>query len=317
MSAQSPKISVVIPVYNGEKFIERSIESVLRQEYPAHEILVINDGSSDGTERILERYHDRLRVITVPNGGVSQARNTGILAATGDYVALLDADDFWFKRRLLVNAEFIRRFPEVGFFTCNFVTRYSHYGNRLVRHYSTLSNRRRLNFDEPLKHNAYGLLLESYFGGTPSAYLFKRTLAGGAAPLFDPKRKLAEDMEFLHRISMQVTFLLIQEVLFFKTPPHAQSMSLDQLRLYLAHRDVLLTCRDKDQGYIKAHRLEKNMKRSLSLMSTMIGNLYFENGNRERAFASYAEGLKHCFSPGNFLRVVWSVLKKSIRILVQ
>ena len=169
MSAQSPTISVVIPVYNGEKFIERTVESVLRQEYPAHELLVVNDGSTDGTEKILERYHGRVRVMTIPNGGASQARNTGILAATGDYIALLDADDFWFKRRLLVNVEFIRCFPEVGFFGCNFITRYSHYNNRLVRHYSTLSNRRHLNFDEPLRDNVYGLLLGSYFAGTPSA----------------------------------------------------------------------------------------------------------------------------------------------------
>jgi len=316
MTAQSPKISVVIPVYNGEKFIERSVESVLRQEYPAHEILVVNDGSSDGTEKILDRYRGRLRVMTIPNGGVSQARNTGILAATGDYVALLDADDLWFKRRLLVNAEFIRRFPEVGFFACNFITRYSHYGDRLIRHYSTLSNRRRLNFDEPLKRNAYELLLQSFFAGTPSAYLFKRTV-GGEMSLFDPKKRLMEDVEFLHRFSMRTSSLLIQEVLFFKTPPHAQSMSRDQLRLYLAHRNVLLECRDKHQRYIQTHRLEKKMGRSLSLMSYMIGNLYFEAGDKEHAFAAYVEALRYHHSPGNFLRYVWTILKKSIRLLVQ
>ncbi len=316
MSAESPKISVVIPVYNGEKFIERSVESVLRQEYPAHEILVVNDGSSDGTEKILERYRGRLRVMTIPNGGVAQARNTGILAATGDYVVLLDADDFWFKRRLLANAEFIRRFPEVGFFVCNFITRYLHYGNRLVRHYSTLSNRRRLNFDEPLRGNAYGLLLESYFAGTPSSYLFKRTL-GGETPLFDPKRKLVEDMEFLHRISMRTSFLLIQEVLFFKTSPHSQSMSLDQLKLYQAHRDVLLECCNKHQEYLRTHHLEKKMDKALSWMSYMIGNLYFEAGDKEHAFATYTEAWKYQRSPGNFFRYLWAVLKKSIRLLIQ
>ena len=69
----NPKISVIIPVYNGEAFIRRSVESVLCQNYPAHELLVVNDGSQDGTQNILETFGNRLRVIRIPNGGVAQA----------------------------------------------------------------------------------------------------------------------------------------------------------------------------------------------------------------------------------------------------
>lgn len=94
-------ISIVIPVYNHDKFIEESIESAYNQSIPIHEIIVVNDGSTDNSREIAERYMFRdfpyiespVKVINQVNKGLSSARNTGIIAATGDYVLFLDADD--------------------------------------------------------------------------------------------------------------------------------------------------------------------------------------------------------------------------------
>ena len=88
-----PKISVIIPVYNGEKYIQRCIDSVFNQTYSNVEIIVVNDGSTDNTENILKSYSN-IVLINKKNEGVSRARNTGLSLATGEYVYFCDADDY-------------------------------------------------------------------------------------------------------------------------------------------------------------------------------------------------------------------------------
>ena len=91
------KVSVIIPVYNSEKYIEQTIDSVLNQTYKNIEIIVINDGSIDNTEKILESYVNKNQIIYIKkeNGGPAAARNLGIKQAQGEYVAFLDSDDIW------------------------------------------------------------------------------------------------------------------------------------------------------------------------------------------------------------------------------
>jgi glycosyltransferase involved in cell wall biosynthesis len=94
---------VIIPVYNGEVFVERTIRSAAAQDYPNLEVLVVNDGSTDSTERILDRIARDLpnvRYITIPNGGVANARNHGTELAHSEYVAFLDADDLWHPSKI-------------------------------------------------------------------------------------------------------------------------------------------------------------------------------------------------------------------------
>ncbi|MFZ5553495.1 MAG: glycosyltransferase family 2 protein [Bacteroidota bacterium] len=91
-----PLVSVVIPVYNGEKFISQTISAVLQQTYKNMEIIVVNDGSTDKTKTILEQISSpQLKVVHKSNSGVSDTRNAGISLAKGKYIALLDADDRW------------------------------------------------------------------------------------------------------------------------------------------------------------------------------------------------------------------------------
>jgi glycosyltransferase involved in cell wall biosynthesis len=94
-------ISVVVPLYNKEASIDRTIQSVLNQTFSNYEIIVVNDGSTDDSLAVLKKINDaRIRIIDKPNGGVSHARNTGIRAAKGLYVAFLDADDIWLPEYL-------------------------------------------------------------------------------------------------------------------------------------------------------------------------------------------------------------------------
>lgn len=87
------KVSVVIPAYNAEKFIAEAIESALYQTIPVHQLIVVNDGSSDQTSRVARSFGEKVFVIDKPNGGVSAARNTGAQHATGEWLVFLDADD--------------------------------------------------------------------------------------------------------------------------------------------------------------------------------------------------------------------------------
>lgn len=93
-------VSVVIPAYNCEGYIGEAVESVLNQTVPAHEVIVVDDGSTDGTGEILERFRPRIRVISRPNAGPSAARNAGVAAATGHWVGFLDSDDVWLPSKL-------------------------------------------------------------------------------------------------------------------------------------------------------------------------------------------------------------------------
>src|SRR5206468_8067951 len=87
----APTVSVVIPAFNAADYIAAAIESALAQTYPAEEVIVVDDGSTDDTAAIAMRFSHPVRVLQKPNGGPASARNTGISAASGTWIALLDA----------------------------------------------------------------------------------------------------------------------------------------------------------------------------------------------------------------------------------
>jgi len=112
-----PRVSVIIPVYNGERYIEEAIESVLAQTFRDFELIVVNDGSTDGTQQGLEKYHDRISVISQQNRGLPAARESGLRTARSPLVAFLDSDDTWLPRKLERQVEFAEAHPEYGIVT--------------------------------------------------------------------------------------------------------------------------------------------------------------------------------------------------------
>ena len=109
-----PKISVIIPSYNCERYIAETIESVLNQSEKSIELVVIDDGSHDGTREIVKSYGAPVRLIEQSNAGVCAARNLGIREAAGDYLCFLDHDDFWFSDKLARQLECFDSNPETG-----------------------------------------------------------------------------------------------------------------------------------------------------------------------------------------------------------
>lgn len=122
MSGRKFAISVVIPAYNAERFIRRAVDGVLRQTCPAQEIIVVDDGSTDGTAEVVRQFGAKVRYLHQANAGVSVARNTGIQAAQGEWIAFLDADDEWYPEKLRLQTELLQRHPDLAWVAGNYDT---------------------------------------------------------------------------------------------------------------------------------------------------------------------------------------------------
>lgn len=113
----APGFSVIIPAYNAAGTLARALDSVLAQTYTAHEIIVVDDGSVDATAEVVARYGEKVRYLRQDNAGVSVARNHGARIASGDWLAFLDADDWYSPDRLKWHAQWIAREPTLDFLT--------------------------------------------------------------------------------------------------------------------------------------------------------------------------------------------------------
>jgi glycosyltransferase involved in cell wall biosynthesis len=116
-----PLVSIVIPVFNVERYIRRTLDSALRQTYPRLELVAVDDGSSDGTARELEAaaaLDSRIRLVRQQHLGVAAARNRGVAEACGDLIALLDGDDLWHPQKIELQVKRVLEKPEAGLVYC-------------------------------------------------------------------------------------------------------------------------------------------------------------------------------------------------------
>jgi glycosyltransferase involved in cell wall biosynthesis len=115
MNTTTPRVSVVMPVYNVERYVTQAIQSVLGQSFADFELIIVDDGGADASLDICRSFADpRIRIISQRNRGLAGARNTGIMAARGAYVALLDSDDHWMREKLAVHVAHLDSNPDVG-----------------------------------------------------------------------------------------------------------------------------------------------------------------------------------------------------------
>ncbi len=122
----TPFFSVIIPLYNKEKYIQNTLNCVFNQSFDNFEVIVVNDGSTDGSLEILRKFSDhRLKIIHQKNQGVSVARNTGMENAKADYICFLDADDTWKQNHLQAFYDTITKFPEAKMYCGRYVTQIS------------------------------------------------------------------------------------------------------------------------------------------------------------------------------------------------
>ena len=116
MNAQT-FFSVIVPTFNRKNLLKKAVDSVLNQTFHDFELIIIDDGSADGTNKLIGSYDDsRIKYIYQDNAGVSSARNSGLSIASGTFVAFLDSDDFWVPEKLEKTHENIQRFPRISIF---------------------------------------------------------------------------------------------------------------------------------------------------------------------------------------------------------
>jgi glycosyltransferase involved in cell wall biosynthesis len=200
----NPRFSVIIPAYNSAATLARAIESVRAQTWPVHEIIVVDDGSSDDTANVAESFGDAVKLIHQPNSGVAAARNAGARAATGDWLAFLDADDWYAPDRIRLHAEWIAEDNTLDFLTGDYEYRDDNgnlLGTSMAQHEAgrmmlvKAQGNPRVVMDRPEEIEAF---VADHFGDTHTLSVPRQTFLelGGYPPGF----KVCEDVHFLTRL---------------------------------------------------------------------------------------------------------------------
>jgi len=205
------KISVIIPTYNRRDTLVTALKSVAQQSYPAHEIIVIDDGSTDNTCNLLKQQFPTIHVICQSNQGVSHARNRGIEHATGDWLAFLDSDDEWLPHKLETQVQHLVDSPEYK--VCHTEEIWIRHGKRV----------------NPMKKHqkSGGWIFRRCLplcAMSPSSILIHREVfesVGG----FDEWLPACEDYDLWLKITARYPVLFIQQPLIIKYGGHADQLS--------------------------------------------------------------------------------------------
>jgi len=232
------KISVVIPTHNRGYIISRAIDSVLKQTFPAHEIIVVDDGSTDNTTAILDRYKQQIKVIRQENRGVSAARNRGISQASGTWIALLDSDDEWLADKMESHIRFHQQNRNLQIFQCE-----------------EIWIRKGLRVNPRKKHQKYGgYIFERCLPlciVSPSAVIFKKILWQEMNG-FDETFPVCEDYDLWLRVASVYPVGLDEKPGTIKYGGHKDQLShsypaMDQFRVKALEKQIKNRKLNKDQ----------------------------------------------------------------------
>jgi glycosyltransferase involved in cell wall biosynthesis len=238
MSKETPKISVIIPTYNRAHVLKRAIDSVLNQTFSDFEIIVVDDGSTDDTQKLLKQYDDKLKVITTENRGVSAARNIAIKDAKGKYIAGLDSDDYWHKRKLERQIEALESRPDIKIIYTNEIW---------------IRNGKRVN--QCKQHQKYsGHIYKKCLPLciiSPSSVVMERSIFDDIG-LFDEDLPACEDYDLWLRVASKYEVFFLDEELIYKTGGHEDQLShkywgMDRFRVTALQKALNLDLSDGDK----------------------------------------------------------------------
>lgn len=220
----NPRVSAVITAYNSEDYIADAIQSVLKQTRQVDEILVVDDGSTDHTGQIVAQFESRgVRYLYQNNSGVSTARNLGIQAATGDFIAFLDADDIWLEEKNRLQTDYLSSHPQVALVS-GFAWRINE-----------LKDDRRLTgkIQKNMKTMRREILVHNVIGN-PSMAMARRS-ALYEAGLFDGNIRLCEEFDLWNRLALRFEISVLPEpVIIYRVHPKNLSHTY-RWELYYAH----------------------------------------------------------------------------------
>ena len=263
---KNPLVSVIIPTYNRGWIVKEAIESVLAQDFTDFELIVVDDGSTDNTSEILKEFESDIRVIRQTNRGVSAARNRGILASVGRWIAFLDSDDLWLPEKLSRQVDFFTTHADA--MICQTEEQWIRNGVRVnprVRHHK---------FSGLIFERSLELCLVS-----PSAVMIRKDLFD-VVGLFDKSLPACEDYDLWLRVSCRFPVYLIDTPLIIKRGGHADQLSrapgLDKYRIQSLHNIIESNLLSTSQRTAAAQMLKEKCR-------------IFANGCRKRGRDDEAE----------------------------
>lgn len=201
------QFSVVIPTYNRAELIPRAIDSALEQTFPAHEILVVDDGSTDNTESVVKKYGEPVRYIKQKNAGVSAARNNGIQEAKGNVIAFLDSDDDWRPEKIQLQAECFEE-HDVSVCVTDSLEKGGPHSGKTTFEKSILYDK--LRNSGPVL-DAFPLIVQQNFINLSTAVVKKECF--DKVGLFDESLKATEDTDLWLRLSVHYKFGIVHQIL--------------------------------------------------------------------------------------------------------
>jgi glycosyltransferase involved in cell wall biosynthesis len=267
--------SVIIPAYNAAPWIAEAIRSVLNQDFPELELIVVNDGSTDETEEIASAFGDRIRIVTKPNGGSASARNAGLRVARGEYIAFLDGDDLWTRDKLRLQMNFLKR-NSLRWVYCDGYSFQDGTGEMLSRFGDLWTFHRGHILEHLYVHNFIP-------SGSPviSRSIFEEL--GG----FDERVRFAEDWEMWLRIAAAYPTDFVQKPLFLYRL-HGANSTRDENILSALHQRVVVVNRAAQR---EPSRLAKLKPRSLASCFEQAGRVLARNRSLPRARTMFFNAL--------------------------
>jgi glycosyltransferase involved in cell wall biosynthesis len=252
VTVADPLVSVVVPAYNAARYIGAALDSALSQTYANLELVVVDDGSTDGTAAIVQGYGDRVRYVYQANARQAAARNRGVRESSGEVVAFLDADDLWLPDKLEKQIELLRRHPEAGLIFC---------GLCVINAEGILGAERigKLRGD-PIPEILLGKVICAGIGSTALVRRDVLEVVGG----FDPELPPCEDIDLFLRIATRF-------------PVHAVNEALVHYRLHgeNAHSNVERMTQAWKLLFKKAFHDPSVRRLGLSFRLRALGRLYY------------------------------------------
>jgi glycosyltransferase involved in cell wall biosynthesis len=289
------KVSVVIPVYNARRVIRETIDSVLNQTWKDYEIVVIDDGSTDGSAEVIGQFAGRLRYVVQNNAGVAKARNRGIVESTGEYVAFLDHDDLWHPMKLEKQVRVLEQQPTVGMVVTDVahIDRDGHPMGIVGPGY---------NPSEPFAR----LFVRGYVP-TPSASMIRRSVLeaiGGFDEAFHSAG--LDDHELWTRVAAYCGIADIPEPLTYH-----RNLGVKPAQVALQHRSLLLSKLMARFGHDPEKR--RYLVREQAMLLADQGKQSLKEGRLGEARSQLARGLLLSLSEGCSPKTAWRCVSRILR----
>ena len=291
-------ISVIIPTYNSDKYIGEAIHSVLRQTCTDYEIIVIDDGSTDNTRGIIEKYFPEVEYFYIPNQGVSIARNYGIRRARGEFIAFLDADDLWLPEKLAMqlklfeaDKELMMVFTETRVFDTNGIKK------------ATFSKKEMLMKGDIVKN----IFLYSHVS-LPTVMVRRQVFH--EIGCFDENLKAAEDDNLWMRIALKCRIHLLDEVLVHvRSTENSLSRSPSNI-FYGVLKNIELI--EKIYPELRKRLGRANIWKKKSVVYSSYGYYYFSSGDYAMARRYYLKSITYYPQICSLMYFIFSLLPSSI-----